>query len=404
MSAPVNATPLAGSCRIDIRGMDCGDCAKTIETSLGDMPGVRAATVNFGLGRAEVAFDDARVTRVELEQRVRALGYEVVAEPTGEQTVWLFDVTGMDCGGCAKTVEAGVRRLPGVEDAAVNFGAATLSVTPADGRLSLPQALLSYWLPRRDALPRDSVYAPGKSAQEVEREDADMMETAQDDAVVAALRADQQPVTEMPAIYSVTVGGPAHKLLLPGDLVESVDGVPTADVDSVSQRIRSHKIGDQVVFQVIRQRVSTRVVVTTAESSTQADVPVVGITLGRGYRYQPQISFDFGQRIGGPSAGVVFALAIYDKITDGPLLAGRHVAGTGSISPEGVVGSIGGIQEKVGGAEKAGATVFLVPAGNCQDLAGLDTPITLVKVSTLAEAIGALQTLSTSPSAPVPHC
>jgi PDZ domain-containing protein len=279
-----------------------------------------------------------------------------------------------------------------------------VSVTPADGRLSLPQALLSYWLPHRDALPRDSVYAPGKSASEVEREDADMMETAQDDAVVAALRADAQPVTEMPAIYSVTVGGPSHKLLLPGDLVESVDGVPTPDVDAVSQRIRSHKIGDQVVFQVIRQRVSTRVEVSTAESSTQADVPVIGITLGSGYRYQPQISFDFGQRIGGPSAGLVFALAIYDKITDGALLAGRHVAGTGSISPEGEVGSIGGIQEKIGGAEKAGATVFLVPADNCKDVAGLDTPMTLIKVSTLADAIGALQTLTTNPSAPLPSC
>ncbi len=65
-----------------------------------------------------------------------------------------------------------------------------VSITPADGRLSLPQALLSYWLPHRDTLPRDSVYTPGKSAAEVESEDADMMETAQDDAVVAALRAD----------------------------------------------------------------------------------------------------------------------------------------------------------------------------------------------------------------------
>ena len=83
-----------------------------------------------------------------------------------------------------------------------------VAITPADARLSLPQALLAYWLPHRDALPRDAVYAPGKSAEQVENEDADMMETAQDDAVVAALRADERQVTEMPAIFSVTVGGP----------------------------------------------------------------------------------------------------------------------------------------------------------------------------------------------------
>src|SRR5207342_281195 len=116
-----------------------------------------------------------------------------------------------------------------------------VAITPADARLSLPQALLAYWLPHRDALPRDAVYAPGKSAEEVESEDADLMETAQDDAVVAALRADGQPVTEMPAVYSVTVGGPAHKQLLPGDLVVSVDGIPTDDEDDVREVIRKHK-------------------------------------------------------------------------------------------------------------------------------------------------------------------
>ncbi|HEY5822630.1 MAG TPA: S16 family serine protease [Propionibacteriaceae bacterium] len=280
-----------------------------------------------------------------------------------------------------------------------------VSVTPADGRLSLPQALLAYWMPNRDALPRDTVYAPGKSAEQVESEDADMMETAQDDAVVAALRADEQPVTEMPAIYSVTVGGPAHKKLLPGDLVVAVDGIDTPDTDAVSQRIRAHKVNELVRFDVIRQRVPTEVDVTTAESSTQAGVAVVGIGLGLGYRYEPQISFDFGQQIGGPSAGLVFALAIYDKITDGALLAGRHVAGTGSITPEGQVGPIGGIQEKVAGAEKAGATVFLVPADNCDEVDGLKTDLTLVKVDTLTDAIAALQNLDASnPSSPVPTC
>lgn len=280
-----------------------------------------------------------------------------------------------------------------------------VSVTPAGGRLSLPEALLAYWLPYRDALPRDSVYLPGKSADEVEREDADMMETAQDDAVVAALRADGQPVTEMPAIYSVTVGGAAHNKLLPGDLVVSVDGVATPTTASVSEQIRAHAVGQKVGFVVIRRKQEAQVEITTSESTTQPDVAVVGITLGAGYRYQPTISFDFGRRVGGPSAGLVFALSIYDKITDGALLAGRHVAGTGTITPDGQVGSIGGIQEKIGGAEKAGATVFLVPADNCEDLAGLETDMTLVKVQTLADGIAALQALpDPAAAAAVPRC
>lgn len=270
----------------------------------------------------------------------------------------------------------------------------TLSVTRAGSRLTLPEAVLAYWLPHRDALPRESVYAPGKSAAEVESEDADMMSTAQDDAVVAALRAAKQPVTQLPVISSVTVGGPAHDKLLPGDLVISVDGRPTTQEDQVGEQIRTHRVGETVTFVVLRNRVETTVRVASAESTTQNGVPLVGVSVGTGYRYRPQISFDLGQEIGGPSAGLVFALAIYDKITTGALLSGRHVAGTGEIDPAGDVGPIGGIQEKIAAAGKDGATVFLVPAANCGDLAGVHTDLLLVKVATLAEGIAALRTLA----------
>jgi Lon-like protease len=280
-----------------------------------------------------------------------------------------------------------------------------VSTTPADARLSLPQALLSYWLPNRDTLPREAVYDPGKSAQQVQDEDAERMETAQDDAVVAALRADGQRVTERPAVYSVTIGGPAHERLRPGDLITAVDGVPTRVEKDVRDRILRHEVGDSVIFTVIRAKQERRIKVLTAESTTQSDSPVVGITLGKGYDYAPQISFELGRQIGGPSAGLTFALAIYDKITEGPLLGGRHVAGTGTITPTGEVGAIGGIQEKIAGAEKAGATEFFVPAGNCADLAGLRTDIRLIKVNTLHDAIAALEVMDASGGVPaLPSC
>ena len=281
----------------------------------------------------------------------------------------------------------------------------TVAVTRADSRLTLPEAILSYWLPHRDALPRDSVYAPGKTAEQVDNEEADLMETAQDDAVVAALRAADQPVREMPVVSSVTVGGPAHGRLLPGDLVVSVDGVAGKDVDSVGEQIRKHKIGQRVDFVVLRDRVRKRVSVTTAASSVASGVAVVGITVGVGYRYQPRISFDLGQEIGGPSAGLIFALAIYDKITDGPLLQGRHIAGTGEIDPDGRVGAIGGIQEKIAAAGDADATAFLVPAANCKDVAGVRTDLTLIKVATLDQGIAAIRTLETpGGDARTPRC
>jgi PDZ domain-containing protein len=187
--------------------------------------------------------------------------------------------------------------------------------------------------------------------------------------------------------------------------VVSVDGVATPDDDAVAERIRAHHVGEKVRFVVIRNKVQTDVTVTTVESNVQSDVPVVGITLGTGYRYDPEISFDLGQQIGGPSAGLVFALAIYDKITDGPLLAGRHLAGTGKITPNGDVEAIGGIQEKIAAAQKSGAIAFFVPAANCRDLQDVRTSMALIKVGTLRDAIKAVKALDVSGDTNVlPHC
>ncbi|HVK36857.1 MAG TPA: S16 family serine protease, partial [Microlunatus sp.] len=255
------------------------------------------------------------------------------------------------------------------------------------------EALAAYWLPGRDTLPRDAVFPPGQSADDVTKAEAQMMETSQDDAVVAALRAAGQPVEQRPAVSSVTVGGPAYGKLLPGDLIESVDGVDTPDADAVSDQIRRHRPNEPVDFVVLRDRVKTAAEVVAAESATDPGLAVVGITVGQGYSYVPRITFDLGQQIGGPSAGLVFALGIYDKITAGELLAGRNVAGTGTITPSGDVGSIGGIRQKLASAERAGATVFFVPSGNCADLAGVRTDLTVVKVSTLGEAISQLGVL-----------
>lgn len=132
---PAAVSTPGASCRLDISGMDCADCAKTIEASLASMPGVRAATVNFARGAAEVTFDDGTVDPGALVGRVRALGYTVTT-PAPAADRWVFDVVGMDCGDCARTVEAGIARLAGVATASVNFGTATLTVTPADGALN----------------------------------------------------------------------------------------------------------------------------------------------------------------------------------------------------------------------------------------------------------------------------
>lgn len=101
------------------------------------------------------------------------------------------------------------------------------------------------------------------------------------------------------------------------------------------------------------------------------------------------ISFD-AKKTGGPSGGMIFALGVIELLTKKDLLQGRHIAGTGTISTDGKVGPIGGINEKIQAAHKAGATLFLAPAGNSAEIAHTPAGIKVVIVSTLAEAVAAL--------------
>lgn len=280
----------------------------------------------------------------------------------------------------------------------------TVSVTSPDARLTLPEAVLAYWLPDRDTLPRESIYPAGKSPEQVETEEQEMMAGSQTEAVVAALRKAEVPVVERPVIAAVTVGGPSDGVLTPGDLVLDIDGTPVETREDVLDAIGSAAVGDEVAFSVLRQGEEEQVVVTTDGSNNDASVPVIGAMVGTGYEYPAEVSFGIDPAIGGSSAGLVFSLAIYDKITPGALVTGA-VAGTGQISATGEVRPIGGIQQKIHGAEEAGAGVFLVPAANCPDVLGLSTELSLVRVDSLDTAVSALEQLSDPATAQdVPRC
>jgi Lon-like protease len=277
----------------------------------------------------------------------------------------------------------------------------TVSETRPDARLALPEALLSYWMPNRDTLPREVVQPPSKSPRQIEREQRVMMEDSQQYAIVAALRAGGVEVKERPMITSVTIGSAADGKLKPGDLVLSINDVGVSGVAQAESLIRSREPGSSLLFVV--QRNSNRKVIKFARSeSTDGDLS--GVRLGTGYQYAPKVTIRVNEQIGGPSAGLIFALAVHDKITPGAMLGGRRVAGTGTIDAEGRVGSIGAIQQKIAAADSAGATVFLVPAGNCDQLSGVRTDLDLVRVDTLQGAVTALGNIDAGNSEAVPRC
>ncbi|MFT3862518.1 PDZ domain-containing protein [Micropruina sp.] len=270
----------------------------------------------------------------------------------------------------------------------------TVSVTRVDSRLTLPEALLSYWLSAREVLPREAVYPAGVSTDEIQAREAQSMDNSQSAAVAAGLRAAGEKVVEYPMVQAVSNGSPADGKLKPGDFIVRIDNKVVSTIDAVRRAIQSHEVGQAIVFTVLRDGQQATETVTGVASNTNPTSPVVGINLAVGYSYEPTVVFRIDAGIGGPSAGLMFALAVYDLVTPADLIAGRAVAGTGTITGDGTVGAIGGIQEKIAGAEAAGATIFLVPAANCDDVRELSTPVRLVRVETLAQAITALRTLS----------
>ncbi|ONI72034.1 PDZ/DHR/GLGF domain-containing protein [Kribbella sp. ALI-6-A] len=276
----------------------------------------------------------------------------------------------------------------------------TVSVTSPDRDLTLPQAMRNWLDPHHDLFPRDVIYPPEQSADEVEQQNTAEMTGSQDSAIAAALQAAKVPYH--PKVASVAKDSPADGKLKPGDVVLKVDGVVAAQVPQVGELVRKNKVGENVSFLIRRGGAEQTVVVKAAATPGEPARPMVGITIG--VDSPVKVSVNLGQDIGGPSAGTAFALAIYDKLTPGPLLGGKHVAGTGTIDALGQVGAIGGIQQKIAGAKDDGATVFLVPAPNCEAAlhAGVDG-IQLVKISTLNDAIGALKALAAG-TGDVPAC
>nr|WP_255622247.1 S16 family serine protease [Tessaracoccus sp. OS52] len=204
-------------------------------------------------------------------------------------------------------------------------------------------------------------------------------------------------------VASVLLSGPANGKLQAGDLIESIDGMVVSSRDDVAAVIRNRSVGDPVVFKVLRSGVSQTVsVVTTANGESE---PIAGIDVGIGYSYTPRVEYRIDPSVVGPSAGLVFALAVYDKITEGELIGDRVVAVTGEVDASGRVAAIGGIREKMRGAERAGATVFVLPSDTCDDIGDFSTEMQLVPVATLKDAISALQLIKEGQSnMEVPTC
>lgn len=282
----------------------------------------------------------------------------------------------------------------------------TVSETTPEHRVGLLEAMASWWHPGVAMIPRAVAYPEQTSDQDERAQSAAQMVGSQDTAIAAALRELDVDLDSYPVVLGLTPGGPSEDKLEVRDQLVSIGGTPTPDVQAVLDTVGELEPGDEVDVVVRRQGQQRTVTVTTVADGDDPDRALIGIFPGTGYRFPFDVSVGLGDRIGGPSAGVVFALAIYDRLTPGSLTDGESVAATGTITAGGKVGSIGGVQQKILGAARDGASLFLLPRDNCEGVSEVPDPdeIELVPIRTLSDAIDAVTTHAEDPDAELPRC
>ena len=256
--------------------------------------------------------------------------------------------------------------------------------------IDLIQAVGGWFNPKVNVVPREVVYPEDLTDQQQEQESVADFSASQSDATAAALNYLRLPVKNKILVSSIGSGLPAYGVLEPGDVVLSVNGVEVTSASQAVALIRIPPVGKVVRVSVLRKGLIKNVRIKTVVHPDNAKWPFIGIGIDNSYEATFNIEFGVDD-VGGPSGGTMFALSIIDKLTPGSLTNGKVIAGTGTISPEGSVGAIGGIAQKMIASADHGAALFIAPKSNCEDIVGhVPAGLKVVPVNTLAQAVKVL--------------
>lgn len=294
-----------------------------------------------------------------------------------------------------------------VSDAADAIQAEGVPVYPPEGELlmltvvsqdvNVFEAIIVGLDPTMDLIRREAYRLPDESDEDYRDRVLQQMDDSQQTSIAVAMRYlgyEMEPLDIQ--ISDVSPDVPAAEVLEPGDSVDSLNGLRIANLNDVSAALEGLDPGETIEMGITRSGSDQVVSVELVERPDAPGEPMIGITVRELTEPPFPLTIDTGV-IGGPSAGMMHTLAIIDTLTDGELTHGHVVAGTGTISPDGTVGNIGGIRQKVVGAEAAGAEFMLVPEGNYeQALTAERHTIELVPVANVEEALAFLETLPDS--------
>ena len=271
----------------------------------------------------------------------------------------------------------------------------TVGVQP---RLTLAQALQGWFERDLAVVPREVVFPPGRTDEQISEENAASMEASQSDAVLAAARQLGFRVEEV-RVLELAPDSPADGLLRPGDVLTAVDGKKVRDAAELRMLISSREPGTPVRITYVRGGRTAEAEIATRSAGDGGERAVIGVmTEEKPVEVPLDVDINLAD-VGGPSAGLMFSLGILDKLDEESLTGGKYIAGTGEITPSGTVGPIGGITQKLIAARRKGAVAFLVPEANCAEASSRPPDgLTLVKVGTLDEALRGLEAVRTGGS------
>lgn len=263
-----------------------------------------------------------------------------------------------------------------------------LMLTVITQNVNVFEAVIALFDPTIDLVKREAVRMPGETDEQYRSRVLQQMDDSNFRSIVVALNElgyELEPVEVV--IDGLVEGVPAVAVLEPGDTILEVQETPVSSIAEISQLVRDLPVGEVISLKVRRESEELDLKVELAERDDQPGVSMIGVMLGEIVEPPFDLSIRTGN-VGGPSAGMMHTLAIIEALTESELIKGQVIAGTGTVHPDGTVGAIGGVRQKVVAAEAAGARYILVPVDNYESaLTAQRDRIEIVPIASIEEAL-----------------
>jgi PDZ domain-containing protein len=279
----------------------------------------------------------------------------------------------------------------------------TVSGTGGPGYPSTVRDVVSGWVsPTSVVLPVEVLYPPDTSQDEIDKSNSAEMVSSQENATVAALTELGYEVPATLVVAGTVDDSDAKGKVEEGDVIVAIDGVTVPDYSTLLDHLGGVEPGATITLTVKRHGQTVDIPIVTGtkpDGSAQ-----IGIFIDPSFDFPVDVKISIDD-IGGPSAGTMFALGIVDKMTPEDETGGKDIAGTGTIDVNGDVGPIGGIRQKLAGARRDGATWFLAPSSNCDEVVGhVPEGLRVTKIATLHEAREAVTAIGAGKGGDLPTC